>query len=151
MHPSPSLTLPAPGKSLFWQRAPWLTLPQALLLLRVAVAIFFMAHAAVRLVNGSMPRFGLFLESRGLPWGLALVWGITLWELAAGTMMALGRCVRPCAAGLLAIAAGGIVLIHMHQGWFVGEHGVGGMEYSLSLIVALLVIMAADREPPQQG
>lgn len=134
----------------FWRCAPWLTLPQALLLLRVAVAVFFMAHAAVRLVNGSMPRFGLFLESRGLPWGLALVWLITLWELAAGTLMALGRRVRLCAAGLLVIAAGGIVLIHARLGWFVGEHGVGGMEYSLCLIIALLVIMAADRESQQR-
>lgn len=127
-----------------------MSLPQALVLLRVAVAVLFMAHAVVRLVNGSMPRFGLFLESRGLPWGYAIVWLITIWEVAAGSLMALGRWVRPCAAGLLAIAAGGIALIHAPLGWFVGEHGVGGMEYSLCLIVALLVLMATDRDTLRQ-
>lgn len=60
--------------------------------------------------------------------------------------MALGRCVRICAAGLLAIAVGGIALLHARLGWFVGEHGIGGMEYSLCLSFALLVIMAGDRE-----
>ena len=38
----------------------------------------------------------------------------------------------------------GIVIIHWQLGWFVGEHGTGGMEYSLSLMVSLLVIAAAD-------
>jgi putative oxidoreductase len=39
----------------------------------------------------------------------------------------------------------GIALIHRHLGWFVGEHGTGGSEYSVSLLLALLVIAAADR------
>jgi putative oxidoreductase len=50
--------------------------------------------------------------------------------------------------GFIAIAVGGIVLIHAKLGWFVGEHGVGGVEYSLCLIVALSVIAA---EEPQKG
>ena len=37
-----------------------------------------------------------------------------------------------------------IVIIHWRLGWFVGEHGSGGMEYSVSLMVSLLVIAAAD-------
>ena len=125
---------------------PWLTAEQALIALRVTIAILFMAHAAVRLVNGSMPRFGAFLESQGLPFGLAIVWAITLWELVAGLAMALGQCVRICAAGLTLIAAGGIVIIHHRLGWFVGEHGTGGMEYSLCLIAALLMIAATDKQ-----
>jgi putative oxidoreductase len=36
------------------------------------------------------------------------------------------------------------VLIHAHNGWFVGEHGAGGVEYSLSLSSALLVLIAAS-------
>ena len=43
------------------------------------------------------------------------------------------------------------ILIHANLGWFVGEHGVGGMEYSLCLIVALLVIAAADAETHRAG
>lgn len=125
-------------------RYPFISLPHALIVMRVAVAIFFMAHAAVRIANGSIPQFAGFLASKGIPFSLAFVWLITVYELVAGALMALGYCVRWMTVGFLAIAGGGIVLIHAQLGWFVGEHGVGGMEYSLCLIVALLVLAAAD-------
>lgn len=125
---------------------PFVTLPQALVLLRVAVAIFFMAHATVRIVSGSLPQFAGFMERSGFANGLAWVWTITLYELIAGSLMALGRQVRWAATGLFVIAAVGIMLIHRHFGWFVGEHGTGGVEYSLCLMVALLVIAAADTQ-----
>ena len=41
---------------------PFLGLTTALVLLRVAVAIFFMAHALVLIVNGTIPGFGAFLD-----------------------------------------------------------------------------------------
>ena len=125
-------------------RYPFISLPTALLVLRVAVAVFFMAHAAVRVVNGSIPQFGAFLGQRGWPQGVLLVWGITAYVLIAGSLMALGWRARWMALGLFIIAAMGIVIIHWQFGWFVGEHGTGGMEYSLSLMASLLVIAAAD-------
>jgi putative oxidoreductase len=125
---------------------PFLTMPQALLLLRVAIAIFFMAHAAVRLVGEAIPQFGHFLSLQGFPYGVAWVWAITIFELSGGMLMALGYQVRIMAAGFMLIAVGGIVLIHAKRGWFVGEHGTGGMEYSLCLLVGLIVIAAASRE-----
>ncbi len=124
---------------------PFLSLPQALIVLRVAVAIFFMAHAVVRIANGSIPRFAEFLALKGFPFSLAVVWLITMYEIIAGTLMALGILVRWTALGLMCIAAGGIVIIHAKLGWFVGEHGVGGVEYSLCLLVALLTVAAADQ------
>lgn len=129
---------------IYMPRYPFGSLPTALLLLRLAVAVFFMAHAAVRLVNGSIPQFGAFLGQRGWPQGVLLVWGITAYELIAGTLMALGWRARWMALGLFIIAAMGVVIIHWQFGWFVGEHGTGGMEYSLSLMVSLWVIAAAD-------
>ncbi len=125
---------------------PFVSLPVALVVLRVAVAVFFMAHAAVRIVNGSIPGFGGFLENRGFPYGVAIVWAVTSYELAAGLLMALGWRARWMATGLFIVAAMGIVLIHRHLGWFVGEHGTGGSEYSVSLMVSLLVIAAAERD-----
>jgi putative oxidoreductase len=125
---------------------PFVSLATALTLLRVSVAIFFMAHATVRLVTGTIPGFGGFLEARGWPQGVLLVWCITLYELAGGLAMALGWRARWAALGLFFIAGMGIVIIHAQLGWFVGEHGTGGMEYSLALMVALLVIAAADAE-----
>jgi putative oxidoreductase len=44
------------------------------------------------------------------------------------------------------ISGTGIVLIHAQKGWFVGEHGTGGVEYSIVLFVACVVLAAADRE-----
>ncbi len=125
---------------------PFLTLAQALAILRVATAIFFMAHAVVRIANGTIPQFAGFLAERGWPFASGIVWAITVCEVVCGIALIAGRCVRWATSGLLLIAVMGIVIIHAHLGWFVGEHGLGGMEYSLALIVALLTIAAADRQ-----
>lgn len=120
--------------------------PLTLLIARIATAGLFMAHAVVRIANGTIPQFGKFMEAQGFPAGEALVWAITLTELIAGVLIIIGRFVRPAAAALLAIAVGGIALIHRHFGWFVGEHGTGGIEYSAALIILLLLIMADDQD-----
>ncbi len=118
----------------------------ALLFARIATAGLFMAHAAVRIINDTIPQFGQFMESRGFPAGETVVWLITITELISGTLIIFGRFVNVAAAALLAIAVGGIVLIHRHFGWFVGEHGSGGIEYSAALIILLLIIMADDHD-----
>jgi len=117
----------------------------ALIVLRVGTAALFMAHALVRVTKpGSIPQFGLFLEKSGVPQGIAVVWLITVFELGGGLLMALGFRTRYLAAGFGVILLGGIALIHRHLGWFVGEHGTGGSEYSVCLLLALLVIASAD-------
>jgi putative oxidoreductase len=124
---------------------PFISLPASLVVMRVCVAALFIAHAVVRMANGSIPGFGTFLEKLGFPAGVAVVWVITTVEIVAGTLMAVGWHARWMASALFVIAAGGILLIHRHLGWFVGEHGTGGSEYSVSLMVSLLVIATADR------
>ena len=101
-----------------------------------------MAHAITRIANGSIVQFGQFMDTQGFPNGIAWVWAITVAELVCGTLILLNRYVRFATIPLLLIAIGGIVLIHVRLGWFVGEHGVGGMEYSVALIVMLLVLAA---------
>jgi putative oxidoreductase len=128
------------------RRMPWLSLNAALTTLRIATAIFFMAHAAMRIYNQSIPQFAGFLADRGWPGALLIVYAVTACELVAGALMICNRHVRCAAAALIFIALMGIVIIHAQLGWFVGEHGSGGMEYSVSLMVSLLVIAAADRE-----
>ncbi len=123
-----------------------LSLRHALMMLRIVTALLFMAHAAVRIVHGTIPQFGAFIESVGFPQGEVLVWAITLAELVAGAAMIANRYVTQAAATLIMIAATGILLIHRHFGWFVGEHGTGGSEYSVALMAALIVIIAADRD-----
>lgn len=125
---------------------PFLSLQNSLIVMRVAIAVFFMAHAVVRVALDTIPGFGGFLTNRGIPFGLAVVWAITVFEIAGGFLFALGKFVRWLSIGFQAICWGGIVIIHAKLGWFVGEHGTGGVEYSLCLSVALLALAAADRE-----
>jgi putative oxidoreductase len=139
-----------PPASTPFTRYPFVSLHTALLLLRVGTAVLFMAHATVRIVTYTVPQFGGFMESQGFSHGQAWVWAITAVELIGGTLMALGRCVPWAASALFTIVAVGIVLIHRHFGWFVGEHGTGGSEYSVALMLALLVVAAADRQQRDQ-
>ena len=124
---------------------PFVSLAQALTAVRIVTALLFMAHAVVRVVAGTIPQFGKFMSSVGFPQGEAVVWAITLVEIVAGGLLIANRHVRAASAALLAVAVGGILLIHMHIGWFVGEHGTGGSEYSVALIILLLVVAAAAR------
>lgn len=117
-----------------------------MLLLRIAIAVVFIAHAVVRTGNGTIPRFGEFLESKGFPAGVVLVWMITVFEITGGLLFALGKFVRWVAAGFILLLLTGIGIIHAELGWFVGEHGTGGCEYSFILIIALLPVAAADKE-----
>jgi putative oxidoreductase len=126
---------------------PFIRFEHSLVILRISLAIFFMAHAAVRIyLPGSIPSFADYLSNKGFPFSLAIVWMITIYELSAGTLLILNKGVRWAAAGLFFIAAMGIVIIHAGLGWFVGEHGTGGMEYSLCLMVSLVVIAAFDEQ-----
>ncbi len=125
---------------------PFLSLSHALLILRIVTPLLFMAHAAMRIANGTIPQFGQFMDSVGFTPGVVWVWAITLTELIAGAAVLIGWQVRWAVLPLLTVAVGGIVLIHARIGWFVGEHGTGGSEYSVALIAMLLVIAAADRD-----
>lgn len=124
---------------------PWLTLSQAFWVARVMTAVFFLAHALTRIGLNTIPQFGVFMENAGFPAGVAVVWAITIVEIIAGALLILRVQVRWAALALFTIVAGGIVLIHAKLGWFVGEHGVGGSEYSVALIVLLLLIAVEDR------
>jgi putative oxidoreductase len=141
-----SLSLHVRNGDYLMNNFPFLSLPHALAGLRIITAVLFMAHAVVRIVKDTIPQSAVFMGSVGFPQPELVVWAITLAELAAGTLLIVNRYVRPAATILFAIAGTGILLIHMHIGWFVGEHGTGGSEYSVSLMIALLVIAAADRE-----
>lgn len=127
-------------------RFPFLPMRYAMLLLRISIAVVFIAHAVVRIGNGTIPRFGEFLESKGFPAGVVLVWMITVFEIAGGLLLAVGTFARWVAAGFILLLLTGIAIIHAELGWFVGEHGTGGCEYSFVLIMALLAVAAEDKE-----
>ncbi len=118
---------------------PFISLEKSLVVLRVSVAIIFLSHAIVRVVNGTVPRFGEFLGSKGFPYGIAWVWAITAFEIVGGILLALGFFTKWFSLGFILMLIVGVVLIHASFGWFVGEHGTGGSEYSFILIMALLM------------
>ena len=121
---------------------PFLTLKQALFLLRVSVALVFFLHAVVRVANGTIEQFAEFLSSKGIGYGTPVVWCITGYEILGSIVLAFGYFIKILSAGFILILLVGVVLIHASLGWFVGEHGTGGSEYSFILIIALVVIAA---------
>lgn len=125
---------------------PFINLRGAMLLLRLTTPILFMAHAVVRIAKNTIPNFAIFMQDQGFPYPTAWVWAITVAELIAGCLILLNYQMRWAASVLFTIAAVGIALIHRNLGWFVGEHGVGGSEYSVALMVMLVVLAAADRD-----
>ena len=129
---------------------PWWPVGDAMRLLRYITALLFIAHASMRFVDDTIAGFGAFMEARGFAHGEAWVLAITAYELGAGTLLLLNRGVRWAASGLAVIVAVGIWLIHRHNGWFVGEHGTGGSEYSVALLAMLLVLAAWDAEQSRQ-
>lgn len=120
------------------------SLQTSLILLRISLAIIFLAHAIVRIANSTIEQFGGFMESKGFPYGVAWVWAITAFEIICGLLLAFGFFTKIISAGFIFLLIVGIVLIHVNFGWFVGEHGTGGSEYSFILIMAFLVIAATD-------
>lgn len=113
--------------------------------LRYSVALVFFLHAVVRIANNTIPQFAGFLDSIGFRFGKAIVIAITIFEIIGSVLLVMGRLVKIVSGGFFVLLLIGIVIIHAANGWFVGEHGVGGVEYSFILMIALMVI-AADRE-----
>jgi len=119
---------------------------------RIGTACLFLAHAVVRIVNNTIPQFALFMGSQGFPQPTLVVWAITVMEVTAALCLVVRFQATIACAALALIAVGGIVLIHRKLGWFVGEHGTGGSEFSVALLLLLFLIAADDlaaRAPPR--
>lgn len=112
---------------------------------RIGVAGLFLAHAVVRVLNNSIPQFAAFMASQGFPQPTAVVWAITVVEVIAALCLVVRFQVSCACLALASIAIGGIVLIHSKFGWFVGEHGTGGSEYSVALLLLLFLVAVDDR------
>ena len=129
----------------YMSKFPFITSAQSLVILRVSLALMLAAHGAMRLSAGTVDDFGGFLNSKGFVFGPAIAWFLTLFEMAGGLLMAAGYFVRWIAAIFIIEHCFGIVLVHVPNGWFVVGHQSGGVEYSVLIIIALLVIAASAR------
>lgn len=113
-------------------------------LLRLAVAFIFITHGITRVGLGP-EGFGQFLTSKGFPFGTALAWGVTLFELVGAPLLAFGVATRTIAVIFILELLFGIALVHGPEGWFVVGAGRNGFEYSFLLIVSLLAILTGRR------
>lgn len=127
-------------------RFPFISSGHAIALMRVVTALIFVIHATVRVVGSTIDQFAAFLEDKGFSYGVLIVWCITIYEIAGGLLMAVGIFARWLAIGFIVIIVAGIFIIHAANGWFVGEHGTGGMEYSILLVAVLIVIATSDKK-----
>ncbi len=117
----------------------------ALMAIRCGLAALLFIHGAARVVADGVAPFGGFLDARGFPFGIGIAWCVTVFELAAAPLLAIGRWVTPIALGFAAIYAFGIWLVHAPAGWFVVGLGRNGMEYSVLILVCLLALAWAHR------
>ena len=108
--------------------------------LRVSLAILLVVHGVARIALGIVDDFGVFLDGAGLPMGVTLAWAVTLFEVLGGLTFALGKGVRTIAVVFSLELALGIAMVHWREGWFVVGAGRNGMEYSVLLIVGLVVV-----------
>ncbi len=115
------------------------------LILRVVMGIIFVSHGAARIYYGSVADFGSFLDGKGFMIGFYLAWLITIGELVFGTLLAAGYKVKYCVIFHAVVILGGMVLIHIPQGWFVVGHGSGGVEYSLLILAVLLFLYSKGK------
>jgi putative oxidoreductase len=127
-------------------------LAQSLIALRCLVSLHLFLHGLTRVMGeGYVAGFGSFLSSSGIPGGLALAWAITLFEVAGTPLLALGWQQRWIALGFAAELAGGIVMVHAKEGWFVVGDGRNGAEYSVLLIGVLLAVAWAQPKRSTQA
>ncbi len=117
--------------------------------LRIFVSLLLVVHGIVRVSLSIVDDFGGFLDSVGLPFGLALAWVLTVFEIVGGAALAAGRAVRLIACVFIGELMMGIFLVHAQEGWFVVGAGRNGMEYSALLIVVLAVV--AWQAPTRRG
>lgn len=117
---------------------------QALVGLRIVVAILLIIHGLARVRLGIVDDFGGFLTGRGFPLGVPLAWSLTLFEIVGGAVLAWGRWVRVIAVVFCVELTAGIALVHFPEGWFVVGAGRNGMEYSVLLIAVLAALAYHD-------
>ena len=111
-------------------------------LLRIMLSICMIAHGTQRLYLNTVAGFGGFLNSKGFLLGVPIAWGITLFELIAGLLLLLNYFTKWISLVWALQLLIGIILVHLQNGWFVVGPSTGGVEYSVVLIVALLVVHA---------
>jgi putative oxidoreductase len=121
---------------------PFISEITAFKLLRMVTGALLAAHGFIRMYAGTVNGFGDFLNSKGFLIGVPIAWFLTIFEIAGGLLMATGFLTKWIAAIFIIELLMGIILVHAPNGWFVVGYQSGGVEYSVLLILVLLLIAA---------
>ena len=115
-------------------------LKYALTFLRVVVAFIMLVHGVGRIYLGLVDDFGEFLTLNNFPLGFYLAWAITIFEIVASVLIAVGFYVAPLAIVFAIHLLCGIYLVHLKDGWFVVGGGRNGAEFSVLLIASFITL-----------
>lgn len=124
---------------------PFLSTQQWLKILQVSISLMMTAHGCIRIYAGTVDDFGGFLTSKGFPLGVTLAWGITVFEILGGPTLAFNYFKKWICAAFIIQLFMGIILVHAARGWFVVGYTVGGMEYSVLLILCFLLVASTEK------
>ncbi|MEW5895916.1 MAG: DoxX family protein [Candidatus Omnitrophota bacterium] len=114
----------------------------ALLILRLALGIIFIAHGMQKLFGtfggSGVDGFSKMLMSQGFPFPEVLAWLVALTEFLGGIGLVFGIVPRICAFGIGIVIAVAIWKVHFQSGLFSSS---GGYEYQLLILASCLVIL----------
>lgn len=113
------------------------------MLIRLGLASILLVHPIFRLVHHTVPQFGEWLGTQGIPMGTAVAYAVTGLELLSGVALLSKRLVVPACVVLIGILGMGIKMVHGPEGWFVVGAGRNGIEFSVLLIVCLAGVAIA--------
>lgn len=119
-----------------------LTFNSSYVVFRIVVSILLIIHGLARWYVGGVVDFGAFLANQGFPFGVEIAWFLTITEIVGGVFMAIGFMTAWIAIFFILQLLVGIFLVHGKEGWFVVGYGRNGSEYSVLLIVSLLLIIS---------
>ena len=123
-------------------------------LLRITLAIMFLAHGLLKVLVFTLPGPAGFFESVGFPGFLAYL--VAPAEIIAGAALLLGYRTRLVAAAMIPLLLGA-TLVHAGNGW-VFSGAKGGWEYPAYLVIAALAqsllgsgVLSLDKKCAQAG
>lgn len=114
------------------------TAPYAILMLRIVLGIFFLAHAGLKFFVFTPGGTAQFFASLGLPPALAYL-TIAL-EFAGGVALIAGFFARIAALVLIPVLVGAIVTVHAAAGFFFTNPN-GGWEFPALWIAGLAAVV----------
>lgn len=111
---------------------------------RVILSLLLIIHGMVRLFIGGAPHFGAYLTGEGIPGGTFIAYALTFFEIIGGCLLALRVFSRWIIPVFLIEIIMGLVMVHGKEGWFVVGYGRNGSEYSVLILVSLILIWFSE-------